>query len=63
MSHVVSLLDGPVYGFGQVDRILGLTSGTARRWIDGYKRGGREFAPVVRPSGTGEESVTWGEFV
>jgi uncharacterized protein (DUF433 family) len=63
MSSATHLLDRPVYGFGQVDRILGLSSGTARRWIDGYKRGGREFAPVVRPSRSGEESITWGEFV
>jgi uncharacterized protein (DUF433 family) len=63
MIDVVNLLDRPVYGFGQVDRILGLSSGTARRWIDGYKRAGREFAPVVRPSSTGDESVRWGEFV
>lgn len=63
MDAVVNLLARRVYGIAQVDRILGLTSGTARRWIDGYKRGGREFAPVVRPSATGDESVTWGEFV
>ncbi len=63
MSNSVHLLDRPVYGFGQVDRILGLSPGTGRRWIDGYKRGGREFAPVVRPSASGNESVTWGEFV
>ncbi|MBV9592626.1 MAG: DUF433 domain-containing protein [Actinobacteria bacterium] len=63
MADAVNLLDRPVYGFGQVDRILGLTPGTGRRWIDGYKRGAREFAPVVRPSATGDESVTWGEFV
>ncbi len=63
MGTVINLLDRRVYGIAQVDRILGLTSGTARRWIDGYKRGGREFAPVVRPSATRDETVTWGEFI
>jgi predicted transcriptional regulator len=24
------------YTYSQVDRLLGLTSGTARRWINGY---------------------------
>lgn len=62
-TSVSNLLDRPVYGLAQVDRLLGLTSGTARRWIDGYKRGGHRYDPVVRPEPTGEELVTWGEFV
>jgi uncharacterized protein (DUF433 family) len=60
---VVDLLDRPVYGMRQIDRLLGLTPGTARRWIDGYTRGGRSYPPVVRIEPTGEELVTWGEFV
>lgn len=63
MGDVVDLLDRPVYGFGQVDHILQLTPGTARRWIDGYRRGERTYDPVVRMASTGAESVTWGEFV
>jgi uncharacterized protein (DUF433 family) len=62
-ADVVELLDRPVYGMSQVDRLLGLTSGTARRWIDGYKRGKREYPPVVRLETTHDELVTWGEFV
>jgi uncharacterized protein (DUF433 family) len=61
--QAVNLLERPVYDMGQVDRLLGLKSGTARRWIDGYTRGGKSYAPVVRPEATGEEIVTWGEFV
>lgn len=63
MTDVVDLLDRPVYGFGQVDHLLSLTPGTARRWIDGYKRGSRIYEPVVRLASTGSEFVTWGEFV
>jgi uncharacterized protein (DUF433 family) len=59
--HVV-MLDRPVYGYGDVDKLLGLSSGTARRWIDGYKRR-KEYAPIVREAPTGAELVTWGEFV
>ena len=59
----VNLLDRPVYGASQVDRLLALTPGTARRWIDGYTRAGRFYPPVVRPEHTGDELVTWGEFV
>jgi uncharacterized protein (DUF433 family) len=46
----------------QVDRILQLPSGTARRWIDGYERGGKTYEPVVRITSTGDGLVTWGEF-
>lgn len=63
MPPVIDLLDRPVYGLGQVDYILGLTPGTARRWIDGYRRGGRTYDPVVRFETTGDDTVTWGEFV
>lgn len=62
-ANVTNLLERPVYGLPQVDRLLGLRSGTARRWIDGYDRGGRAYEPVVRERRTGEELVTWGEFV
>lgn len=60
---MVSLLDRRVYGLSDVDRLLALPSGTARRWIDGYDRGGVHYPPVVRPERTRDEEVTWGEFV
>lgn len=62
MAQTTDLLARRVYGIAQVDGILGLTAGTAKRWIDGYSRGGRMFPPVVRPDTTGDELVTWGEF-
>ena len=63
MGDVVALLDRDVYGMGQVDRLLGLSRGTAFRWIDGYERRGRRYDPLVRETATGSETVTWGEFV
>lgn len=62
-NEVVDLQDRPVYGFGQVDRILGLKSGTSKRWIDGYRRAGTAYPPVIRPEPTGIETATWGEFI
>lgn len=62
-ASAVSLLERPLYGMAQVDRLLGLNPGTARRWIDGYKRGEKRYPPVVRLESTGDEIVTWGEFV
>jgi uncharacterized protein (DUF433 family) len=55
----VELLERPVYSLAQVDRLLALHPGTARRWLEGYERRGRSYPPVVRD----EETVTWGEFV
>lgn len=63
MGDTKDLLNRPVYGIGQVDRILALTPGTARRWIDGYQRARKAYAPVVRVEATHDEVVTWGEFV
>lgn len=57
------LLDRPLYSVPQVDRLLGLTGGTARRWIEGYERGGRRYPPLIRTETTGQELITWGEFV
>lgn len=59
----VTYLERPIYGFAQVDDLLGLKGGTARRWIDGYERRGREYSPVVREARRGDELVTWGEFI
>src|SRR4051794_5555424 len=62
-AAVIELMHRPVYGMAEVDLLCGLYSGTAKRWIDGYKRGRRTYAPVVRLVSSGEDLVTWGEFV
>lgn len=63
VAQAADLLDRPLYSFAQVDRLLGLSPGTARRWIDGYRRAGKDHPPVVRVEPTGDEVATWGEFV
>ena len=62
-EHAPNLLDRVVYSMAQVDRLLALNGGTAHRWIDGYTRAGKRYDPVVRIEPTGDELVTWGEFV
>lgn len=57
------MLDRPVYGYAEADRLLRLTPGTAKRWINGYERAGRQYAPVIRETRTDSSWVTWGEFV
>ncbi len=42
---VLSMLDRDVYLYSEVDRLIGLRGGTARRWINGYERGGKQYDP------------------
>lgn len=58
-----SLLDRAIYSYPDVDRLVGLYSGTAKRWLEGYERGGKFYDPVLRPDPTGGDEVTWGEMV
>lgn len=60
---VASLLDRAIYSYADVDRLVSLHSGTTRRWLEGYERGGRFYDPVLRPEPTGGDVVTWGEMV
>lgn len=59
----VSLLDRAIYSYSDVDRLVGLHAGTARRWLEGYERSGRFYDPVLRPEPSGVDVVTWGEMV
>jgi len=58
-----SLLDRAIYSYADVDRLVGLHSGTARRWLEGYEGLGRFYDPVLRQEPSGSDAVTWGEMV
>ena len=58
-----ALLDRAIYSYADVDRLVGLHTGTARRWLEGYVVSGRFYDPVLRPEPTGGDAVTWGEMV
>src|ERR1035441_6964573 len=60
---VTPMLDRDVYLYAEVDRIVGLRSGTARRWINGYERSGKLYEPILRTEQRVTEWATWGEFV
>ena len=60
---VSSLLDRQVYLYSDVDRLVGLRPGTARRWINGYRRNGKSYEPILRIAAADTEWATWGEFV
>lgn len=63
MPVTTSILERPVYGIGEAAAILGLRRDRAWAWLDGYERAGTRYPPVVRADQTGDEIVTWGEFV
>lgn len=43
--------------------LLGLRVDRARAWLDGYESRGVRYPPVIRVEPTGDDIVTWGEFV
>jgi uncharacterized protein (DUF433 family) len=59
----VSILERPVYGATEAAGLLGLRPDRARAWLDGYHRGDVRYDPVIRLEPTGDDVVTWGEFV
>ncbi len=59
----MSILERPVYGVAEAAGLLGLRADRTRAWLDGYERQGVEYAPVIRVEPSGDEIVTWGEFV
>lgn len=63
LTGTTSILERPVYGLAEAARHLGLRSDRTRAWLDGYERRGVRYPPVIRPEPTGDDIVTWGEFV
>jgi uncharacterized protein (DUF433 family) len=62
-KRTVSILERPVYGVAEAAGLLGLRPDRTRAWLDGYGRRGVRYPPVIRPEPTGDDIVTWGEFV
>jgi uncharacterized protein (DUF433 family) len=60
---VAKLVDFELYTVAEAARLLGIGPAKALRWLDGYKRAGIPYPPVVREEPTGSDAVTWGEFV
>ena len=62
-SSVVSILERPVYGVAEAAGLLGLRPDRTRAWLDGYEHRSVRYPPVIRAAHTGDDIVTWGEFV
>lgn len=53
---VTSMLDREVYVYAEVDKLIGLPAGTAKRWINGYERR-RQRSPADPPRHAGSYAV------
>lgn len=56
-----TVLDRELYDEALAARVLGVPRATLHYWLEGGERGGRSYAPVLRPAATGSGVVTWGE--
>jgi uncharacterized protein (DUF433 family) len=63
VANAPSILERPVYGVSEAAGLLGLRPDRTRAWLDGYERSGVQYPPEIRVEPTGEDLVTWGEFV
>jgi uncharacterized protein (DUF433 family) len=59
----LTVLDRPLYSFGEAARLLQVPTETIRRWLEGAVRAGVRYPPVIRARPSGLDAVTWGEFV
>ncbi|MDP8929408.1 MAG: helix-turn-helix domain-containing protein [Actinomycetota bacterium] len=60
---MAELLERPLYSTSEAARLLGLSTQTLRRWLEGYIARGVRYPPVIRPKSTSDDEVSWGEFV
>lgn len=57
------MLGVDLYEVSVAAEVLRIPDSTLRWWLEGGERGGRLYAPVLRPEPTGSNVVTWGELV
>ena len=61
---MTSVLDREMYSEAEGARLLGVSQSTLNYWLEGGKRRGRSYQPVIRVEPRGHRaSVTWAEFV
>ena len=59
----MTTLNRRVYSLADAAEILRISPSTLAWWLEGGRRGKREYPPVIRSEPTGERSLTWAEFV
>ena len=60
---VTLISDEEMYTEREAAQLLGIPQSTLHFWLEGGKRGGRLYTPVLRPQPIHRNVVTWGEFL
>jgi len=60
---VTSVLDREMYNEAEAGRLLGVAQSTLHYWLEGGKRGGKYYRPIIREAPRSVRTVTWAEFV
>lgn len=59
----LTVLDRELYTTAEAARLLRVPVRTLQNWLEGNVMRGTQYPPVLRPAPTGNDVVTWGEFV
>jgi uncharacterized protein (DUF433 family) len=60
----ISVLEREMYSEAEAARLLRVPQSTLNYWLEGGKRGGKTYEPVIRPGPKGSRApLTWAEFV
>jgi hypothetical protein len=59
----VTVLDREMFSEAEAARLLRVAQGTLNYWLNGGKRRGRTYPPVIRTEPRDGRVVTWAEFV
>lgn len=64
MAVTLEVLEREMYSEAEAARLLGLSQASLSYWLEGGKRRGKTYSPVIRPQAKGgHPPVTWAEFV
>jgi uncharacterized protein (DUF433 family) len=63
MEDAADLLLTELYSLNDAASLLGVPPSTLYWWLDGGKRHGKQYPPVIRPESTGSRIVNWAEFI
>ncbi len=59
----ITVLDRELYDVPLAAEVLRMPASTLQWWLEGGRRAGGSYQPVIRPEPTGSATVTWGELV
>lgn len=63
LKVMVTILEREMYTEAAAARLLGVASATLHYWLEGGRKNGRTYQPVIREKATGRNAVTWAEFI